>query len=378
MKLFSADLKKKKKLIVVGIMSGTSLDGVDYVWCEINRKSKKTSIRFLKQKSITFEKKIRAKLFLAAKNKMNVAELAQLHFDLGKFYATALKKLLKSSSLKADLIGLHGQTVFHSGKMSSLQIGEPSFLAETFQVPVVSNFRAADICLGGQGAPLAPLFHAAAFGQTKQIVSLHNLGGISNLTLVKKSKPILAYDTGPANMPIDYLVQKYTKNKKLFDQNGNFASLGTIDKKLLHEALAHPYFKKAAPKSCGREEFGSLWVEKIIKKYSYLKTNDIVASFTEAVACSIAREYLKLKSDMPEKIIFCGGGSQNLFLMQRLQSHLPKIKITTSKLMGWPTQSIEGAAFALLASLRIWNIPVDLKSTTGAQKPGLLGQVTEI
>ncbi len=369
----------QKELRVLGIMSGTSLDGVDYVWTRVVREGASSlSISYDRQRSARFPSALRTQLAKAAAHQLKVDELAELHFALGKFYAAALVKIMKDSPMSFDLIGLHGQTVYHRGGVATLQIGEPSFLSHEFSVPVVNNFRPADIVAGGQGAPLAPYFHQVAFGKAGTMVAVHNLGGISNLTLLQGHQFLMGYDTGPANMPMDVFVQKKSKEKKKYDQDGKMARRGKVDEDLLLKALKHPYFRKTAPKSCGREEFGIDWVRKVFAKNPRITLEDGLATLTEIVATSIAREYLEMGAEMPSEIIFCGGGSRNIFLLERIKSHLPQIQIFTSEQKGWPSQSIEGAAFALLAAARVWDIRIDHKHTTGALKPVALGQITAL
>lgn len=366
----------KNELKVVGVMSGTSLDGVDFVYCRIIKDQMRLrKIKFIDQQFISFPKKIRADLFLAAQNQMTVYQLAELHFDLGRFYAEAFKKILKNKKWSPDLIGLHGQTVYHRSKKATLQIGEASFLSEVSGKPVIHQFRNADITRNGEGAPFAPIFHCAVFANRDHSVSVHNLGGISNLTHLSNSRITFAYDTGPANMPMDIVMQ--IKLKKNFDKDGKMASRGNINEKLVKDILKHPYFKKKFPKSCGREEFGKHWVQKILNNHRQLSTMDLLTSITEAVALSIANEYNKMQSLMPKEIYFCGGGAKNKYLLKRIQHHLPTVKVKTVEDKAWPSSAIEGAAFALLAAYRYWGIAVDLRSTTGATSTGFLGQIVQ-
>ena len=373
----ASQLILRKKLQVVGIMSGTSLDGVDFVLSQIEHTPTGVHTQFLDMASVAFPKKMRESLLLAASHVLKVDALAELHFALGKFYADQLSLVTGKKSWAFDLIGLHGQTVYHRGKSASLQIGDPSFLSAVLKVPVVSDFRSADIAVNGQGAPLAPFFHEVAFGHTGKSVSIHNLGGISNLSLISDGKIISAFDTGPANMPLDLAMQILTKGKSKFDAGGKLARRGEIQSDLVAAFLRHSYFKKTPPKSCGREEFGEAWLKPLIKKYAKSPAN-VLASLTEAVALSISSAYKKFLPDLPSEIIFCGGGSENLFLIERLRAHLAGVEMVTSLERGWPSQAIEGGAFALLAAIRIWEIPLDLSKSTGASVPASLGKVTDL
>src|ERR1700677_4286756 len=209
---------KKKKHVVMGIMSGTSLDGVDFALCEITP----TDIKLKKIWSTTYPKELRSRILAAASNWLSSYELAQLHHDLGRFYA------LKIPKVEFDYVGLHGQTVFHNPdpkNPATQQIGEPAYLAAKIKRPVICQFRNMDLAMGGQGAPLATLFHKNVFAKKASSVAVNNLGGISNVTYLSGEK-ILSFDTGPANMLIDYAVERVTKGKKSFDEKGVLASNG--------------------------------------------------------------------------------------------------------------------------------------------------------
>lgn len=369
-------LHARAKLRTIGIMSGTSLDGVDFVLTDVTR-SPEMSVKYRDRAELAFPKELSRRLMSAARHELRVADLAELHFDLGRFYASGLARVLKARRWKADLVGLHGQTVYHRGGHATLQIGEASFLAERSNLPVVSDFRPMDIAFGGEGAPLAPHFHRIAFAKGEASLAVHNLGGISNLTLFRKGRMITAFDTGPANMPLDLCIQRATRGRSRFDRGGRLASKGTVHARLLTRLLAHPYLRKKAPKSCGREEFGERWLTPLLEKSRSLRLEDQLATLAEFIALSIAGSYLSLDGGVPGAIVFCGGGSRNTHLLERIRFHLPEAKVMTSEDLGWPSQAIEGAAFALLAASRVWEIPVDLTRATGASKAALLGKITD-
>ncbi len=357
---------------VLGIMSGTSLDAVDFVKVKIYKKNLKCE--YIDMESVSFPLEIRKKLLLAAQNEKNVRELSSLNHELGRFYANAYNNLNKKLK-NVDLIGLHGQTVFHDGNRSTLQIGEAAYLKEVSQKPVVFNFRTADLARGGQGAPLAPVFHQIVFGQKKKVISVHNLGGISNFTLIENGKITLGFDTGPANMLIDEEIRRQTDKLNGFDVGGRIAKSGKPNQQLLMKMLEFPYFKQSPPKSCGREQFGKDFYNKFQNDLSALSFPDRVATLTELTVHSIAKAYQQFCKRYPNKIIFAGGGSKNSFLLKRLQEELSSAEVQVVDDYKWPSQSIEGAAFALLAACRFWNIQLDLKSVTGAKTKGLLGQI---
>lgn len=363
----------KNSLKVLGIMNGTSLDGIDFVLVQVFKKN--LQCKFLKMKSFLFNKNLKNELASAAAHELKVDRLALLHHELGRYYAACFKKLGFGS---VDLIGLHGQTVFHKGGIASLQIGEPSYLSMVANCPVISDFRAADIAVNGQGAPIATFFHEIIFGKTKKKLSVHNLGGISNLTLINNGRVVQGFDTGPANMLIDLEIQRSSKGRLAFDKNGAKAKTGIISAGLVTKMLKHPYFKKKAPKSCGREEFGISFLKKFSPELKKLSLNDRLATLTEFVADSIAHAYQNHTLFMPSEIIFCGGGVENKFLMESIQRKLPNVKISFVSDYGWPSKSIEGAAFAVLAAAKAWDIPSNLPQSTGAHKKVSLGKITAI
>lgn len=362
-------------LKVLGIMSGTSLDGIDFVKIKIHKKNLKCE--YLGMESFTFPLSLKNKLLKAAQNELKVADLAFVNHELGRFYAECYKQL-PGPLKKVDLIGLHGQTVFHAGRVATMQIGEPSYLAFAAKTKVVSNFRSADLAVGGEGAPLAPFFHQVVFGKKGKTISLHNLGGISNLSLVQNGLLKIGFDTGPANMLIDEEVRSSTQSKLTFDKEGRLAAQGKVNSAILIEMLKHEYFAQKPPKSCGREQFGKAFYERFENELRQLNLQDRLATLTELTVQSIVKAYGQYCKPIPQEIIFCGGGSKNKYLINRIDQELESIKISTVEDYGWPTQSIEGAAFALLAACCLWKIPANVTRATSAKKNVVLGQITEL
>ncbi|MBC8001014.1 MAG: anhydro-N-acetylmuramic acid kinase [Opitutaceae bacterium] len=371
-------------LSVVGIMSGTSLNGVDYALCSISE----TGLTLQELWSLDFPVPLRDRLYLAARGQSLSYELAQLHHDLGRFYAAGAKKGLKRN--KPDLVGLHGQTVFHNPSLTdsaTLQLGEPAYLVEALRVPVVSNFRAADIAAGGQGAPLSTMFHVMAFGQPGRHVCVNNLGGISNVTSIdrrKTSKPqVMAFDTGPADILIDIAMRHFTKGKMEMDVDGQWASKGQASEKLLTKWLEHFYFAKTPPKSTGRELFGVPFFLRALPEMQHagLSKHDMIATLTELTARSIALNYKLHLRSAPDALVLTGGGAGNSFLRAAIETQVkalnPEVQVSTCAELGWPLQSIEPAAFALLAYLRFHGKPGNLPETTGARRAVLAGQISQ-
>lgn len=372
------NLSRQKVLNVLGIMNGTSLDGIDFVLTRISkgRQPQKSKIEYRGQKAFSFPRSLRERLLQAARREMKVNDLSLLHHDLGRFYAACFKKL-PPRMRQADLIGLHGQTVFHQAPQATFQIGESSYLAAEAKLPVIHDFRVSDLALGGQGAPIATLFHQVAFARG-QTISVHNLGGISNLSLISAKGVELAFDTGPANMLMDLCMQKISKGKKAFDRDGTLAARGQAHLDLVGSLLRHPYFRLKPPKSCGREEFGEEFFADFMRASRNLTDADRMATLCEFTAWSIVLSYKKFVRKDPAQIIFCGGGAHNLHLLKRIQTLMPESRVCTSEDLGWPVSSIEGAAFALLAAFRAWGWPSNLPKTTGATRAVSMGKITEI
>ena len=364
---------------VLGIMSGTSIDGVDYALCEVQR----TWVKLLKLWSREFPKEIQRRLHAAAGNAGTTHDLAQLHHDLGRLYARQAKQLNSG----AALVGLHGQTVFHNADRTvpaTLQIGEPAYLAEALRVPIVSNFRANDIAAGGQGAPLATLFHKIVFARRGQHVCVNNLGGISNVTSLDwrsgHEPKILAFDTGPANVLIDLAMRELSHGRYKFDRNGIWAERGSPNEELLKEWLTHPFFRKRPPKSTGRELFGEKFWGEAQRQISRLDPRDAIATLTEFTARSLALNYKLHLPAAPDAAVLCGGGANNPTLVSAIRTAMQQLNdsvtVFSSKKSGWPVQAIEPAAFALLAYYRWRQWTANLPATTGAGRATLLGQIT--
>lgn len=390
-------------LRVLGFMSGTSLDGVDAVLCKItpgiemlarssgpavpnhlNRSAASeelgTQIQFLRHESQSFPSPLKKKLRLAAEHKLRVRELFLLHHELGIFYSEMARQF---SDAKVQLVGLHGQTVYHEAPRATAQIGEPAYIAHVLDCPVVSDFRVNDLVQGGQGAPLAPFFHVQAFRKAWPAVVV-NLGGIANITQIDRAGKIqTAFDTGPANMLIDALIQQSSSGRREFDRDGELSRRGKVDCKALRQLMQHPFFKKNPPKSCGREEFGESFLKMFKAKTPRQGIEDRLATATELTAMSLAEAILHFNPADRADVILCGGGARNSFLRSRIEAHLgskgsTRLRVTTSLDWGWDPSHIEAAAFAWLAALRWWRIPVDLPRITGGAKPLLLGKITEL
>jgi len=294
---------------------------------------------------------------------------------------------------RVDAVGLHGQTIFHRGEgrlKATFQIGEPAYLAQALGVPVVSNFRANDLAAGGQGAPLATLFHVQVFGATGRHVCVQNLGGIGNVTSIDgrgvegKGRPrVLAFDTGPGNMLVDEAVCRLTRGRRAYDRDGKWAREGKVHRGILERCLDHPFFRQKPPKSTGREKFGAGFLDPVWLEMDRLNldASHRLATLVELTARSIALNYRMHLPGVPDRVVVCGGGARNCVLVARLGVALSEmganIEVMTCGTLGWPPETLEGAAFALLARERLAGRPGHLPETTGARRAVLCGQLTE-
>jgi len=376
---------------VLGLMSGTSLDGVDCALCQCQGRNQ---IELIRLWSAKFSSTLTRRLHAAARGQATSWETGRVHHELGRFYAQVAQEGLHNDSVAA--VGLHGQTIFHDARKqtsATFQIGEPAYLVESLRVPVVANFRAADLAAGGQGAPLATLFHRVVFAQRGQYVAVNNLGGISNVTALdwtdrKSREPrILAFDTGPANVLIDLAVRELSGGRLKQDTDGRWAGRGWIDIEQVEEWLNHPFFVRKPPKSTGREDFGEAFWRyanaRLRKKR--LKREDVLATLTWFTARSVAHTYNRFlrtpEKALPDRVILSGGGAANPVLREQLgvafSQYAPATQVVTADELGWPLNAVEPAAFALLAHYRLNHWPANLPTTTGAKRPCLLGQVAD-
>lgn len=372
---------------VLGLMSGTSVGSVDYALCRIDRNEAVTLEGFW---TATFPRALEVRLQAAARGEASAHELAQIHHDLGRFYAAHARKAAHS---RVHLVaaGLHGLTVFHNPERkrpATLQIGEPAYLARALGVPVVSNFRAADLAVGGQGAPLATAFHVCVFGRRGVHVCVNNLGGISNVTSIDgrggRTPRVLAFDTGPANVLLDLAMRQFTAGRQTCDLGGRWAATGKVNERLLNEWLRHPFFARRPPKSTGREVFGEPFLARVLREARAMRLSprDTLATLTAFTARSLELNYRRHLPAPPDQVILTGGGVANLTLVAAIRKALNEgsspTRVCTSAELGWPPQAIEPAAFAWLAWRRLRGRPGHLPETTGAERAVLLGQITEI
>jgi anhydro-N-acetylmuramic acid kinase len=385
-----------KSMLVLGLMSGTSADGIDVALARISSKPPHLKAKLLGHTSSKFPPVLRNEILRVAEQQpISAGELSQLNFRLGETFAEAALaacKKFRISPGKVSLIGSHGQTIFHQGRpvpylgaptASTLQIGEPSVIAARTGITTVGDFRPADIALGGQGAPLVPyadylLYRHAKLGR----VSL-NLGGIANVTVIPAAaKPyqVLAFDTGPANMLIDALVHHFSRGRKRFDANARFASQGRSIPALLDELMHDPYLKLPPPKSTGREYYGRAYVQELLAlgRRHRAKPNDLIRAATIFTSLSIAdalNRFVLPKAKI-HQLIVSGGGAHNPLILAQISAALPDIEVLSSSRLGIPTDAKEAFAFALLAYETFHQRPSNLPSATGARGPAILGKIS--
>lgn len=390
-KLFELAAKDTKN--VIGLMSGTSLDGVDVALVKIENNGSFTKIDLIGFLEYPFTDGIKTMLLKnSSKETSNVWDISQLNFLLSNIYFDAIKSLcdkLKFSLNDIDLIGTHGQTIQHLPTptdyfgyriASTLQIGDPAVLAKLSGIVTVGDFRTGDIALGGEGAPLIPYFDYILFNSSKKNRALLNIGGISNFTILNKNKnleDVLAFDTGPGNMLIDFLTKKFYN--QAFDRNGEYARSGKLNEKLFNALIEQDNFiEEVPPKSTGREYYGEHFLHELLTKFDNLKREDWLNTITHFTAYGIYRNYIKFVKNETEidELIVSGGGAKNIFLYECLNKYFgEKTEIKIIDDIGVTSDAKEAICFAVLANETIAGNPTNIPRTTGAKRSTILGKI---
>ncbi|HEX7287342.1 MAG TPA: anhydro-N-acetylmuramic acid kinase [Candidatus Angelobacter sp.] len=374
-------------------MSGTSADGIDVVLARVSGSGTgyKTQFQLLRHEHFPYPQAVRQAVLKAMNaSRISVAELSRLNFLLAELYAEAVGKVRKRAGVGLDLVGCHGQTIYHQGDAHPFlgrkiactwQTGEGAVIAARLGVPVVSDFRPADIAVGGKGAPLVPFLDYALFRRPRTGRILQNLGGIANLTAIPASalpKDVLAFDTGPGNMVIDQLMQKLFS--KPYDRNGETARRGKILQPVLEHFLKGAFFRLKPPKTAGREEFGDEFAQAFLRKCGRAPKVDVIATATALTAQSITRALRQfvLPSGKYREYIVSGGGTRNRTLMKMLAQETAQLglRIKHSDDVGVPSQAKEALAFALLAYQTWRHLPGNIPAATGAARPAVLGKIS--
>lgn len=360
----------------IGLMSGTSVDGIDGVLVQ----SENRPVKIVAHTFAKFPEQVRQVILTLQKTgNCSLKVLGMLNYQLGCCYAEIVAKLLADSGLTADqviAIGCHGQTIYHHpyGKAPfSMQAGDPNVLAQRTQITVVADFRGMDIACGGNGAPLVPLLHQALFSDNQEIRVILNLGGIANITLLKPGKEVTGFDNGPANCLMDEWIHLHHPEVQ-FDKDGQWAATGQINHDLLKAMLAEPYFHLQPPKSTGRELFCMQWLQHYLDQHPEKSPHNVQATLCELTATVIAQDLLRYAKDAGS-VYVCGGGAYNIHLLSRLKEKLPACHVALSDELGIPANCVEATAFAWLAQCRIEHQPGNIPAATGATGPAILGGI---
>jgi anhydro-N-acetylmuramic acid kinase len=383
-------------LIVAGVMSGTSADGIDVALVRIAGRGIRTHIELLAHHHVAYPQKVRRAVLDTMNAVASVADLARLNFLLGDLYADAVEAAQRRTGIQCELVGCHGQTIYHQGDHAAFmgreiactwQIGEGAVIAARLGVPVVSDFRPADMAAGGKGAPLVPYLDLVLFRHPRIGRIVQNIGGIANLTAIPAGaelKHVIAFDTGPGNMVIDAVAQELFTLP--FDRGGKLAARGQVIGSVLDAVLRDRFFNVPPPKTAGREQFGREFVARFLRLCPRKDKHDIIATATALTARSIGNAVhtflLPLERSRPSRtfreLIASGGGTRNATLMRMISDELSqlKIKVRTSDEFGLPSASKEAVAFALLAYQTWHRRPSNVPSATGAKRAAILGKIS--
>jgi anhydro-N-acetylmuramic acid kinase len=394
--------RRAKPMLVAGLMSGTSADGIDVAVVQIAGRPPRLDARLLAFGAFPYPWPVRdAVLRVARGGPTTTGEISHLNVLLGELFATALLALCRRKRIpprRIALLGSHGQTVFHQGRRarflsaaklaSTLQIGDPSVIAQRTGIPTVGDFRLADMAAGGQGAPLVPFVDYLLYRHRRRGRVALNIGGIANVTVIPPAaepEDVLAFDTGPGNMILDALTQRLTRGRRPFDRDARMAAAGRLEPALLAILLREPYFRQRPPKSCGHEQFGAAFAEQILvwgKTHRTPASNLLytAAQFTAATIVGALRRYVLPRTRIAQ-IIVSGGGARNPLIMKLLREGLDRlsggrrIEIMPSSRIGVSVDAKEAFAFAILAYETWHGRAANLPAATGANRPVILGKI---
>ncbi len=364
--------------LYIGVMSGTSLDGIDIAIVDI--RDNKMQLRAAE--TFPFDKSLRRDLLtLINTGRTHLQQLGQVDMALGHAYSEAILQLLAETNIAASdisAIGCHGQTIYHAPEAAypfSMQIGSASVIAELTGITTIADFRQRDMVLGGQGAPLVPAFHQAMFHSREEDRVIANIGGISNITVLPadKNKDVLGFDTGPGNVLLDQWYQQH--HKALYDENGQWARDGIVDDELLSLLLTDPFFTQTVPKSTGREHFNLNWLANKLADFDKpIKAASVQKTLLQLTVCSIAAA-VKEYAGNTGSLFVCGGGAHNAVLMQALRDELPEVNVNNTVELGLAPDWVEACAFAWLGMQTLNHQSGNLPAVTGATKPTILGAI---
>lgn len=373
--------------LAVGVMSGTSLDGVDAALVDIQESGLETKLELIEFVSYPLGSKVVEKIKeVLSIETSSVDKICSLNVELGYVFSEAVKAVCDKAGVtlkQLAFVASHGQTIYHlpipneNQVSSTLQIGESSVIAEETKATVVSDFRTRDMAVGGQGAPIVPYSEFVLYRDTDRTRLLQNIGGIGNVTVIPKGAQmtdVIAFDTGPGNMIIDELCRYFYQ--QAYDNDGVHAGKGKVHPGLLRELMEHPFIKKTYPKTTGREDFGVEYTTALIEQWKHrIEPNDLIATATQFTACSIA-ENVRPLVDTKTDLVIGGGGSYNPTLVQMIQTELPEVSVLVQEDLGYSSEAKEAIAMTILANQTLHHLPSNVPSATGAVKPAILGKIT--
>ena len=375
-------------MLAVGLMSGTSLDGIDAVLCDICGSGNTTRIKQLEFTTLPLSSEIKEKIKRCCNNQATVAQVCSLNFELGELFAKAVQSVCKQYGVKTTQLGFiasHGQTIYHIPRKTSdyaastLQIGESAVIAQRCGCPCIANFRVKDMAAGGEGAPLVPFSEYILYSKKDEAVALQNIGGIGNVTVLPANGSIddvFAFDTGPGNMVIDEAMQCLFN--LAYDDNGTIASKGKLIEPLMEQLKKDSYLSLVPPKTTGREVYGSNYTHQLLNQYNTCNPEDIIATLTWFTAYSIAENYRRFILDKHDvkKVILGGGGAHNASLRYFLANELPGIAVLTQEDLGYSSDAKEAIAFVILGNETMHHQFSNVPKATGAKQKVILGNVT--
>jgi anhydro-N-acetylmuramic acid kinase len=361
-------------MIVAGLMSGTSLDGIDVAVVDIAPGPRIRKV--VAHRSFPYAADVRESILRVSNAQTHTAEISRLNFLLPELYANAIRR--SGVPLESiELIGCHGQTIYHESGLNTLQIGDGSVLAERTGVPVVSDFRPRDIAAGGRGAPLVPYVDYLLFRDRRRGRVALNIGGIANVSIIPAGaapEDVIAFDTGPGNMVVDQLISRHTAGRYTYDRNGLIASKNHVNAELLDRLLADPFYRAAPPKTVGREQYGREFVNELLA--TGLPVEELIATATALTPAAIRAGVERFARSPLHEIVVAGGGVHNRAMMAYLAAFLPGVRVRTSDEFGIHPDAKEAIAFAVLAYETWHRRPSNLPSATGAQRAVILGKVS--
>ncbi len=374
----------RRQWTAIGLMSGTSMDGVDAALVELGYTQDGVKVRLIASHTTAYPDEILTELLNVSA--FSVDDVARLNFALGEVFGQAALDVIEQSGVshdQIDVIGSHGQTVSHQprslgGAGATLQLGEPAVIAERTGIVTVADFRVNDVAAGGDGAPLVPYVDWLLYAKSGRTIAAQNIGGIANVTVVtERLDDVIAFDTGPGNMPIDLAVLAETRGAARCDRDGTLAARGEVYTPLLDHLMVHPYLSIAPPKSTGAAEFGAEFVDGLRDRFSSLTTEDFIATLTEFTARSIADAYRRfvLPRTTIDEVVLSGGGANNPELRRRIEAHVAPLPVFSSDAYGIDPDAKEAIAFALLAVETMLLRPANVPQATGARRPVVLGKI---